>query len=485
MSIRKRAAALLTAAAITASFAGCADTSYVMKADGDNINAGIYIDYMFSAMQQQLYMWQYSGVTENFFDQKVDDKDFATYLTDTAMEKTKRYAAVEKLFKESGLKISSEDMKSINNDIADTWESVSKLYETEGISKDSLKKVEVNAKKEEMLFEYYYGEGGKEAPTKDELVKYMNDNYLRFKAITIYKSTQEDETKKEEENTKNKELFDKYSEKAKDVKFADFDALIDEYNTETTPAEEDAAAEGDDTAAPADDGSSADDSSAADESSKGDDTSSDTDSSSKDDSSETVVEDSVSSFEAENEDSSVVDDSSIADSKADDSSADESKADESKADDSTADAAADTTTTGTDEADAEEVEPDPYANERLINFASIDEDSLKEDYGKRMQAIKDAEIDKVITYEDENAYYIISKGDITQRSDEYLSDEANVDAVVHEAKDKDFEAKITAAIDSIKFEENKEAIDRYLPKTVYDKYNEYLDKNSNSQKAAS
>ena len=108
MSIRKRAAALITAAAITASFAGCADTSYVMKADDETINAGIYIDYMFSAMQQQLYMWQYTGVTENYFDQKVDDKDFATYLLDEAMTQTKRYAAVEKLFKDSGLKISSD-----------------------------------------------------------------------------------------------------------------------------------------------------------------------------------------------------------------------------------------------------------------------------------------------------------------------------------------------------------------------------------------
>ncbi|WP_028510080.1 hypothetical protein [Ruminococcus sp. NK3A76] len=498
MSIRKRAAALVTAAAITASMAGCSDTSYIAKADGENINAGIYIDYMLSSMQSQIYMWQYTGVTEDFFDQKVGDKDFATYLLDTAMEKTKRYAAVEKLFKDSEMKISADDMKSINNDISDTWESVSKLYESEGISKDSLKKVAVNSKKEEMLFDYYFGKEGKEKVSKDELVKYMNDSYVRFKAITIYKSTNEDETQKEAENKEKQELYEKYSEKAKDVKFADFDALIDEYNTETTPAEEDDTtaddtAADDTTADTNDDSSNADESSKGDDSSKADDASSDADSSKADESSEKEVTESVSSFEDKAEDSSVADDSSVTDSKSDDSSAaDESKADESKADtDSKADesntddsAADDTETTGESLSDPDETEadiPDPYTNERLINFAEIDEDTLKEDYGKRMQAVRDAKTDDIVTYEDDSAYYIMSIGDVTERSSEYLDDETNFDTVLHEAKDKDFEAKITAAQDAMKFEENKDAVDRYLPKTVYEKYNDYLNKNSNSK----
>ena len=500
MSIRKRAAALITAAAITASFAGCADTSYVMKADDETINAGIYIDYMFSAMQQQLYMWQYTGVTENYFDQKVDDKDFATYLLDEAMDKTKRYAAVEKLFKDSGLKISSDDMKEINNSISDTWEGYSKLYESEGISKDSLKKVAVNAKKEEMLFDYFYGKEGKEAASKDELMNYMNSSYIRFKGITIYKSTNEDEVKKQEENDKNKELFDKYSEKAKDVKFADFDALIDEYNAETAPEDEDDTAADDGTADAdtADTDVSGTDESTADDSSK-DDASSADDASSQDestadaDSSEKEVTESVSSFEAENEDSSVVDDTSVAD---DSSAADDSTVTDDSAADGSSDDASDAGTiditsdditdiTDADEADAEEAEPDPYANERLINFSNLDEETLEGDYGKRLQAVKDADIDGIVTYEDDNAYYIMSKGDITLRSSEYLDDETNYDTILHEAKDKDFDAKIKEVQDKIVFSENKDAIDRYLPKTVYEKYNEFLNKNSDSKKAAS
>ena len=480
MSIKKRLAALATAAVMAASLAGCADTSYVLSADGENINAGIYIDYMFSSMQQQIYMWQYTGVTENFFDQKVGDQSFEDYLKTTAMDSTKKYAAVEKLFKESGLKISSEDMKTINNSISDTWENASKLYETEGISKDSLKKIYVNSKKEEMLFDYYYGTDGKEAVSKDDLVKYMNDSYLRYKAITITKSTNEDETQKEAENKEKQELFEKYKEKADGVKFADFDALIDEYTAETTPAEEDTADEDttetvdaddsaagtDDTASSADD-SSADDSSAQDESS--------TDESSADESSETTAEDSVSSFEAAESD----DESSVTEVSADDASSEDESSEADEAADESAEA-------GTDEAaedaadteEAAEAEPDPYVNERLVNFAQIAEKDLEEDYGKRMKAIKDAAVDDIVTYEDDSAYYIISKGDITERSGEYLDDETQFDTVLHEAKDEDFDNKLKAEQDKISFSENSDALDRYTPKTVYNKYNDYMDQNS-------
>ena len=475
MSIKKRLAALATAAVMAASLAGCADTSYVLQADGENINAGIYLDYMFGAMQQQIYMWQYSGVTENFFDQKVGEQTFEEYLLTTAMDQTKHYAAIEKLFKESGLKISSEDMKSINNSVSDTWESLSELYEKEGISKDSLKKTYVSSKKKEMLFDYYYGEGGKEAASKEDLEKYMNENYLRFKAITINKSTNEDETQKEAENKEKQELFEKYKEKTADVSFADFDALIDEYNQETAATDEDTAdeeiandtSEGEDGSSSTDEGSS-DNSSEADDSSSANDSSS-SDESTADDSTESEVTESVSSFEAENSE----DESSVEEVTLDDPS--------SEAESDTADTADLTEETGDDTSDIEDVthaEPTPCANDRLVTSGALYDDTLEGDYGKRMKAINDAAVNDIVTYEDDSAFYIISKGEVSERVSEYLDSEENFDAILHEAKDKDFEDKIKAATESISFSENKDAIDRYTPKTIYDRYNDYQKKNS-------
>ncbi|MBR1752498.1 MAG: hypothetical protein IJ740_16795 [Ruminococcus sp.] len=500
MSLKKKVAAFVTAAAMAASMVGCADTSYVLTADGENINAGIYIDYMFSAMNQQIYIWQYTGVTENFFDQKVGDQDFADYLLTTAMDNTKKYAAVEKLFKESGLKVSAEDMKSINNDISDSWEDGHEMYEKEGISKDSLKKVLVNAKKEEMLFDYYYGTDGKEAVSKEDLKKYMDENYLRFKSITISKSTAEDDATKEAEDKTNQELFEKYKGLAEGVSFAEFDELIDLYEEETAPEEEEEeteegedtgdedaeseAAEGEESS---EEESSTDDSSADD--SEADDSSSDESSSDSEE-----IEDRVESFEAEetedadkevsdDEDAEDLGDIDLSDLQLEDEDGNPiDMSDVELVEDDSEDA--DDTDAEGDEA-AEEEEEDPYEHESFVNYGTLTDETLEGDYGKRLTEIKNAEVDSVITYEDDNAFYIISKGDASERTEEYLEDESNFDSVLHEAKDEDFEAKVTAAQEGIEFKENSDAINRYLPKTVYEKYNEYVNKNTTTTKAAS
>lgn len=462
MSFKKKAAAFLTAVVMTASMVGCSDTSYVITADDDNINAGVYIDYMFNTMQNQIYIWQYTGVTENFFDQNVGDKSFSDYLLDTAMESTKRFAAVEKLFKDAGLKISSEDMKTINNSINDSWESNQKLYEKEGISKDSLKKISVNAKKEEMLFDHYYGEGGTEAVSKEALQTYMNENYLRYKAITIYKSTAEDDATKTSENAEKQELFEKYKEKAEGVSFADFDALIHEYEEETTETEEedtgaDTGSDTDDSSEAGDDSSNADESSSADESSEVEDSSS----SEEDSSSETEESSSeVETFEAGEEDSSAVDEEGdVIDLSGEDGE-------------------------DIEIADVEDAEEeDPYEHERLLNYSTLTEDTLSQDYGKMLTEIKNGEVDSIITYESESAYYIISKGDVSQRTD-YLDDETNFDTVLHEAKDDDFDGKINTALEGMKISVNQEAVDRYTPKTVYDRYEDYIEENNKSASAS-
>lgn len=465
MSFLKKAAAFLTAAAMTAALASCADTSYVVTADGDNINAGVYIDYMFNTMQNQIYIWQYSGVTENFFDQTVDGKNFADYLSDTALDSTKRFAAVEKLFKDAGLKVSSEDMKAINNSINDSWESLSKLYEKEGISKDSLKKVSVNAKKEEMLFDYYYGTGGTEAVSKETLQQYMNDNYLRYKAITINKSTAEDDAAKQSENEEKKALFEKYKGLAEGVKFDEFDEIIHQYEEETAVTDDAegtddvGGGEGDDSSAADEssvDESSSDESSSAADSSEADDSSSEADDSSGDSESSSQLESFEAADEASSDDVIEIDDSAID--------------------------ISDVETTGAtdpDDADGAEEAEDPYEHERLMNYSTLSEETLEQDYGKMYTEIKNGEVDSIITYESESAYYIISKGEVSGRTD-YLDNETNFDTVLHEAKDKDFDAKIDACKETIKFSLNQEAVDRYAPKNIYDRYQDYQEKNNSS-----
>ena len=141
MAKAKKITAALTAALLcTASLTACSDTSYVMTVGDSKINAGIYIYNELTEMSYQMTMMYYQkGIKKDYFDQKVDGKAFDEYLSDYALTATKEYAAVVDKFNELGLTLSDEDIKSINDSISSTWDSQGEFYESEGISKESVK----------------------------------------------------------------------------------------------------------------------------------------------------------------------------------------------------------------------------------------------------------------------------------------------------------------------------------------------------------
>lgn len=159
-----------------------------MTVGDSKINAGIYIYNELTEMSYQMTMMYYQkGIKKDYFNQKVDGKAFDEYLSDYALTATKEYAAVVDKFNELGLTLSDEDIKSINDSISSTWDSQGEFYESEGISKESVKLALKGSKMREELFDHYYAEGGEEAVSDDEMVKYLDDNYLRYKSISFAK----------------------------------------------------------------------------------------------------------------------------------------------------------------------------------------------------------------------------------------------------------------------------------------------------------
>lgn len=437
MAKLKKAAVLLSAVIMACSAAGCSDTSYTVKADDKEIRAGIYIDYMLNEITAQINTLYYSeGVTDDFFSHDIDGKSFSEYVSEQAMKNTKEYAAVTAKFDELGLKLSSDQLKDINSQVNDAWDSMGEMYEKEGISKESLKEVYLCSEKRHEIFEYYYGEGGEEAVSEDDMKNYVNDNYLRYKAIVINRSTAEDEATQKTEDEKNLALRDEYLAKAEGVSFDEFDKIIDEYNAYVEEQSSDNSDVTDDDSSKAEDDSSSDESSeAADDSSEASDSSAADDTSSEDDSSIDESSD-VDSSEADSSESS------------DDSAVDEDP-----------------------DAESEE-EEDPYPNEVMVNFSLYKDEDAENNYVKLLTEINGLELGKAVAYENESAYYIIIRGDVSERTD-YAAE--NEDTVLHEMKDEEYEAKITEWIEAIKFVNNDKAIKRYTPETVYKKQNEYYE----------
>lgn len=355
MSILKKTAAVLSAVMISATLFGCSDTSYIMKADGKEVKAGVYLNYVNTQMQSQIYNLQNSGVTANFLDQKIGDEDFSDYVADAAMTSTKEHVAISAKFEELGLEFDEDTIKEINTTVNDTWTDYKDTYEEQGVSKDSFKEIVTNSYKKSKIFNYYYGEGGEEEVTDEDITAYIEENYLRYKVLSFPKTTSGDE-----EDTETKADYEKYLEKAQDVDFAGFDALIEEYDAEQATESED-----------------------------------------------------------------------------------------------------------TTEETTEETEEDPYKNEQMTNYAEIDESST-ETYETVVKEIKTMENGAVSSYEDDLAYYIYIKGDITERSAEYVEDD-NRSSTVSEMKSDEFQKKIDDWVGAMKFDINKKALERYSVEEVYER----------------
>ncbi len=479
MSKAKRLiAAALASVMCAASLTGCSDTTYAMEAGGKKINAGIYIYNVFTEMRYRNMMLYYQdGVTEDYFSQKIEGKDYSEYLEDYALKATKEYAAVVDKFDELGLKLSKEQLKELSDSVNEAWEAQGELLEYEGISKESVKLAQKASYMRQALFDHYYGEGGEEEVKASDIESYVNDNYMRYKLITISKAAADAEGA-EETNAEAKEHFDEFSELAGDKDFTSFDEVIDAYN-EHIQQEQAAAAE---------------------EASSGADSETDSAADSGADSTADSAADDINVSEVETEDANAGadDTSSVAEADAlqgaeegiEEGAAEEEELASSAADSETDSTADEDLNLSPDDlsADSEQTtEEDPYANEQMVNFTSIkktyDENKDEKDYDdksyKLNEFIYNMSAGEVKTYEDDNAYYIIAKGDITERAAKYA--EENHDSLLQEMKGDEFQAKIDSWVEAIEFKINDKAIKRYTPKVVYDRQVDYAEKHQTEQ----
>ena len=456
----RKAAALIACAVMASTVSGCADTSYSVKYGDDTVKAGVYIGYLQTELNNQLYILSYKGIdSKDYFSQQVEGVDLAEYVKNNALKDTKEYVAITKQFAAEGLTLTDDELKAISSNVKSSWDNMGGMYENNGVSKESLKEIYREQLMRTKLFDHYYGEGGSEAPTDEELQKYVNDNFIRYKMIALYKSSDSDESTANAENEEKLKKRDEYFEKGKDMNFDNFDELIAEYK-----AESESAADTDSSAAETDTSSEA-----------GDDTSSTADTSSESESTadESSEAESVSTPEGPNTEDEAAEEP---ESKADEASSSEAESDSSSDADSSSAAETDSSSETDSAAEGEEEEePDPYANEAMIDLAKYTDEDYDTASGKLFKAVKEAEIGKVFTFENDNAYYIVVKGDVTQRTD-YVSE--NRSTLVQSLKNDAFQSKLDSWVEAANITVNDKAIKRYTPQVIYDRMTEYSEKNS-------
>lgn len=205
--IKKLAAASL-AIVCAASMCGCSDSGYIGTVNGIQIPNGMYIFYVavngYSEAANKITdeLGDSLGTAEvTVFNNTIEGKTASAWLKDHAVEKLRRYAAIEELFTNNGLSLTAEEQTAIDENIKaldddlgyyaqyyglpDGITSFGEHYESMGIGKSSLRLISENSYKEDHVFLNQYDADGLTPVTDDEINSYITENYAAVKLLKL------------------------------------------------------------------------------------------------------------------------------------------------------------------------------------------------------------------------------------------------------------------------------------------------------------
>ncbi len=458
----KKIAATVVAAATAAVFAGCtigSATAYPLTIDGVKIKAGIYIYYSYAAYSEAVSTIQEQNSDLDTTDEKVmkeqtiDGKDTLTWIQDKTIEYCEQYVAIQKDFEANGLELTDEETSTVEDYIDSAWESNGEVFEKNGISEESVKEILLSTYKSSDLFLFYYGVDGDKGVTEDELKDYYEENDARVRYIQIDLKDGNGDLLKDDGKEEMKEMVEGYLERLEklegdeDALNEEMDAIQEEYNAYVTSVSEEAAA-ATATSETDEDGNeiAATTTTTTTTATTTTTTTGDTDETEETVTRTTMTDESADSDAEDEEDAEDTDETETAVTTVADEDADEEETEET------------TTTTA------------PYASESIITKVSTDEDTDESDITytpskKAYEAIfNDAEIGVPIMVEDEEAYYLILRFDITDRmTDDDLWTEDDIENVVSRKYSDTFDDDLDAMCAALSLERNESAIKKYDP----------------------
>lgn len=269
---RKLAAASL-AIVCTASMCGCSDSGYIGTVNGIEIPNGMYIFYVavngYSEAASKIKEEQGDtlGTAEvTVFNNTIEGKSASAWLKDHAVEKLRRYAAIEDKFNEFGLSLTDDEKSKIDSTISSLDDdlgfyaqyyglssgesSFGEHYENMGIGKSTLRLITESGYKENAVFMHYYDTDGLTPVTDDEINSYITENYASVKLLKLSFTDYQGLVLKEDADIQEvKDLAQKYADRFNetgdwseiqydyDLRQAQFDAWVSADDSFTEEAE--------------------------------------------------------------------------------------------------------------------------------------------------------------------------------------------------------------------------------------------------------
>ena len=97
-----------------------------------------------------------------------------------------RYVAVNSEFKNKGLSVPASKRAALSEKVNDLWHLYGSYYESKGISKETIYKIELSKVYETLLLEERYSENGESPLSESDIKAYFRDNYASIRFVTGY-----------------------------------------------------------------------------------------------------------------------------------------------------------------------------------------------------------------------------------------------------------------------------------------------------------
>ena len=453
MSFCKRIVATVVALSLMVAGAGCGESSsWAVKYQDYTLNSGIFIFYQTQAYSEATTILTEADKELDLKDTKliktmsVENTDITEWINDKATENMRIFLAVNEKFDTLGLELDAQAKSDIKEQNDSIWSYYSKMYEKNGIGKDTVKQIVEFDYKQRAVFNHYYNKGGEFEYSDEDILSYLEGNYSRVKYIKLNlkdgSSAELDDAGKKEI----RKMADGYAERIK--KGENIDDLIKEYNDYYDKLVSDAAAA----------------------TATGDDAVMDE----ADLTAETVTEAPVTTVSSESVESSVSENSDAEQSVTEAAAESEAPATEPVSSDTEVGQAVTTAvsetsssdvTTASVEINTEESteETDPYANENMI-FKGSEKDGYNPSKVINDAVFNDCTVngDPVVVEDEENlAVYVIERYDVRERKD-FLEDDAR-ESLLWEILEEEFKDKALEWVPDDAIKKNSRSYRRYDP----------------------
>lgn len=170
----------------------------------------------------------------DFYAEKIDDKDYVTWVKDRAVELLRAYTVYQQKCDELSLTPSDEDKQALDNQNSYYWNyyGYNTVYEANGVSFASFEKASSYTLLSNTYFKKLYGEGGEKAVPKADVQKTLTDDFVLVDELSASFSGQtEDEIKA------TRDKFNGYLEQLKAGKafadvYKDYNGATDDQTTD-------------------------------------------------------------------------------------------------------------------------------------------------------------------------------------------------------------------------------------------------------------